>query len=86
MADSLLARKYFDGIYIPFGLLVVGTVIVKREWTAYAVLLGLVLGGWKYYNNRRLLRIRQNYPRVFRLLTKLSSPQGGPQARCIPGV
>ncbi|KAK3295512.1 uncharacterized protein B0H64DRAFT_341057 [Chaetomium fimeti] len=51
MADSLLARKYVDGIYIPLGLLVVGTAIVKREWTAYALLLGVVLGSIKYYNN-----------------------------------
>ncbi|EAQ91415.1 hypothetical protein CHGG_03350 [Chaetomium globosum CBS 148.51] len=51
MSDSLLARKYVDGIYIPLGLLVVGTAIVKREWTAYALLLGIVLGGIKFYNN-----------------------------------
>lgn len=54
MSDSLLARKYVDGIYIPLGLLVVGTAIVKREWTAYALLLGIVLGGIKFYNNRTL--------------------------------
>ncbi|KAK4238571.1 hypothetical protein C8A03DRAFT_43688 [Achaetomium macrosporum] len=48
MADSLLARKYVDGIYIPVGLLVVGTAIVKREWTAYALLLGIALGAIKY--------------------------------------
>ena len=52
MADSLLARKYFDGIYIPLGLLVFGTAIVKREWTAYALLLGITLGSIKYYNSR----------------------------------
>lgn len=52
MADSLLARKYVDGIYIPLGLLVVGTAIVKREWTAYALLLGIVMGSMKYYRNR----------------------------------
>ncbi|KXX78212.1 NADH-cytochrome b5 reductase 1 [Madurella mycetomatis] len=51
MSDSLLARKYIDGIYIPVGLLVVGTAIVKREWTVYALLLGIVLGSVKFYNN-----------------------------------
>ncbi|GAB1320115.1 NADH-cytochrome b5 reductase [Madurella fahalii] len=51
MSDSLLARKFIDGIYIPVGLLVVGTVIVKREWTVYALLLGIVLGAVKFYNN-----------------------------------
>ncbi|AEO68985.1 uncharacterized protein THITE_2053799 [Thermothielavioides terrestris NRRL 8126] len=48
MADSLLARKYIDGIYIPVGLLVLGTSIVKREWTVYALLLGIALGAVKY--------------------------------------
>ncbi|KAG7290965.1 NADH-cytochrome b5 reductase [Staphylotrichum longicolle] len=52
MADSLLARKYIDGIYIPLGLLVVGTAIVKREWTAYALLLGIALGTIKFLNTR----------------------------------
>ncbi|KAK4106147.1 ferredoxin reductase-like protein [Parathielavia hyrcaniae] len=50
MAESLLARKYIDGIYIPLGLLVVGTAIVKREWTAYALLLGIALGAIKFRN------------------------------------
>lgn len=49
--DSLLARKYFDGIYIPCGLLVIGTIIVKREWVPYAVLVAIALGSMKYYNN-----------------------------------
>lgn len=53
-SDSLLARKYVDGIYIPLGLLVVGTAIVKREWTVYALVLGIVLGGIKYIRNRTL--------------------------------
>lgn len=52
MSDSLLARKYVDGIYIPLGLLVVGTAIVKIEWTGYALILGLVLGSIKFFNNR----------------------------------
>ncbi|KAK0738594.1 hypothetical protein B0T18DRAFT_333498 [Schizothecium vesticola] len=58
MADSLLARKYFDGIYIPSGLLVVGTLIVKKEWAPYAVLIALLLGSIKFYNNlpKKVLR------------------------------
>lgn len=55
MAESLLARKYVDGIYIPLGLLVFGTAIVKREWTGYALLVGVVLGAIKYFNSRTLL-------------------------------
>jgi cytochrome-b5 reductase len=60
MAESLLARKYIDGIYIPVGLLVVGTAIVKREWTAYALLLGVALGAIKFFNTRtsRPLKVR----------------------------
>lgn len=54
MSDtSLTSRRYIDGIYIPVGLLVVGTYIVKKEWTPYAVLLALVLGAWKYVSSRR---------------------------------
>ncbi|KAK0621228.1 hypothetical protein B0T17DRAFT_508598 [Bombardia bombarda] len=49
MSQPLLSRYYFDGIYIPAGLLVVGTVIVKREWTLYAALVALVLGAIKYF-------------------------------------
>ncbi|KAK3332527.1 hypothetical protein B0T19DRAFT_105530 [Cercophora scortea] len=48
MADSLLSKTYIDGIYIPAGLLVFGTIIVKREWTLYAALLAVVLGAIKY--------------------------------------
>jgi hypothetical protein len=52
MSDSLLARKYFDGIYIPAGLIILGTIIVKKEWTPYAVIVAIALGSLKYFNNR----------------------------------
>ncbi|KAI0597680.1 NADH-cytochrome b5 reductase 1 [Biscogniauxia sp. FL1348] len=48
---SLTSRQYFDGIYIPAGLLVFGTFIVKREWVPYAALLALALGAWKYQSS-----------------------------------
>ncbi|KAK3682726.1 hypothetical protein B0T22DRAFT_293128 [Podospora appendiculata] len=48
MAESLLSKTYIDGIYIPAGLLVFGTVIVKREWTLYAAVLAVILGAIKY--------------------------------------
>ncbi len=51
MGDSLASKKFVDGIYIPAGLLVIGTVIVKREWTPYAVLIALALGVYKYLNS-----------------------------------
>lgn len=53
MADApLTAKKYVDGIYIPAGLLVFGTFIVKKEWTLYAALLAALLSVWKFTNSR----------------------------------
>ncbi|KAI0194184.1 hypothetical protein F4808DRAFT_353138 [Astrocystis sublimbata] len=45
---SLTAKKYIDGIYIPAGLIVFGTFIVKRDWTPYAALVAILLGVWKF--------------------------------------
>lgn len=53
MADSLFSQRHVNGILIPIGLLVVGTLIVKREWTPYAGVIALTLGALKYYNSRR---------------------------------
>ena len=50
--DSLTSKKYVDGIYIPVGLLIFGTIIVKREWTPYAAVIAVILGAIKYYNGR----------------------------------
>lgn len=52
MSDSLLAKKYIDGIYIPAGLLVFGTILTKSEWAPYAALLALALGALKFFNMR----------------------------------
>lgn len=53
MADTpLTAKKYVDGIYIPAGLLVFGTFIVKKEWVPYAALLAVLLGVWKFTSSR----------------------------------
>jgi cytochrome-b5 reductase len=49
--NPLLTKAYVDGVYIPSGLLIVGTLIVKREWVPYAILLALVLGGYKVWSN-----------------------------------
>lgn len=55
MADTpLTAKKYVDGIYIPAGLLVFGTFIMKKEWTPYAALLAILLGVWKFTSSRTL--------------------------------
>ncbi|RWA09147.1 hypothetical protein EKO27_g5949 [Xylaria grammica] len=53
MADTpLTAKKYVDGIYIPAGLLVFGTFIVKKEWTPYAALLAILMGIWKFNSSQ----------------------------------
>jgi len=52
--SKFLSRQYIDGVYIPSGLLIVGCLIVKREWLPYAVVIALMLGGWKVYNSRAL--------------------------------
>lgn len=50
--EPLNSKKYIDGIYIPAGLLVFGTFIVKREWVPYAVVLALALGALKFIRTR----------------------------------
>jgi cytochrome-b5 reductase len=50
-SPSLFSRAYIDGIYIPSGLLVIGTLIVKREWLPYAVAVAVALGTFKVWNN-----------------------------------
>lgn len=50
--SSLLAAQYVNGVYIPVGLLIVGTAIVKKEWLPFATILGALLGAWRVYNNR----------------------------------
>ncbi|KAF4619002.1 hypothetical protein G7Y89_g14844 [Cudoniella acicularis] len=48
-APNYFSKKYIDGVYIPSGLLVVGCLIVKREWVPYAIALALALGGYKVW-------------------------------------
>ncbi|KAI1417774.1 ferredoxin reductase-like protein [Hypoxylon sp. FL1857] len=45
------SKAYIDGIYIPAGLLVFGTYIVKKEWTPAAALLAIALGFLKYFRS-----------------------------------
>jgi len=52
MAESLTSKKYFDGIYIPAGLIVVGIYIVKKDWLPYAVVVAVALGALKFFNLR----------------------------------
>jgi len=50
--NPYLSSSYINGVYIPSGLLIVGTLIVKKEWLPFAVAIALVLGGWKVYSNQ----------------------------------
>ncbi|KAK3900131.1 hypothetical protein C8A05DRAFT_45972 [Staphylotrichum tortipilum] len=70
MSDSLFARKYIDGIYIPLGLLVVGTAIVKIEWTGYALILGVLLGSIKFINSRPKTVLKADVFQEFELKEK----------------
>jgi hypothetical protein len=51
--SALLSKKYLDGVYIPSGLLVVGCLIVKREWVPYAIVLAALLSGYKLLSGSR---------------------------------
>lgn len=52
-ANKFTSPAFINGIYIPSGLLIVGTAICKTEWVPYAVALALVLGGWKVFQSRK---------------------------------
>ena len=58
MGESVLSRTFFDGVYIPAGLIVVGTFILKREYVPYAAALALALGSYRFYDLRRLSMCR----------------------------
>lgn len=51
--EPLTSKKYVDGIYIPAGLLLLGTAITKRDWLPYAVVLTLALGVLKFIRTRK---------------------------------
>lgn len=50
--NSLFARQYIDYVYVPGALLVLGTLIVKRDWVIYSVALALSLGAYNFWNFR----------------------------------
>ncbi|KAK4190126.1 putative NADH-cytochrome b5 reductase [Podospora australis] len=51
-SDSLLSRKYIDGIYIPAGLIVFGTAILKAEYVLHAVVVAIALGAIKFWRTQ----------------------------------
>lgn len=60
--QSLLSTP-LHGLYIPAGLIVVGTAIVKIEWTHYAAALAVVLMIFKVYRgtSRTVLKAGRNW-------------------------
>jgi len=52
MQNQYFSKQYIDGVYIPSGLLIVGCIIVKREWLPFAVALAAVLGGYKVWSSQ----------------------------------
>ena len=52
LPKSLLAPQYINGIYIPSALLIIGTLICKKEWVVYAALMAVTFSAFKLYNNR----------------------------------
>jgi cytochrome-b5 reductase len=82
--NPLLTKAYVDGVYIPSGLLIVGTLIVKREWVPYAILLALALGGYKVWSNSM---IHSLFPATSTMLLKSRlTPRTGVQSVLKPAV
>lgn len=52
MTESVFSRKYFDNVYIPVGLIILGSLIVDRRWIVHSVGVALALGAWKFYSLR----------------------------------
>jgi hypothetical protein len=51
---SLFARHYIDYVYAPGLLLIVGTLIVKKEWTPFAALIAVAFGIYNFMAFRKL--------------------------------
>lgn len=51
MSNKWTSSAMVNGVYIPSGLLIIGTAIVKAEWLPYAVALALALSGFKVFSS-----------------------------------
>jgi len=56
--NKYLSSQFRDGVYIPAGLLIFGTLIAKRDWLPYAIALTVVLAGYKIWSmqERKVLK------------------------------
>jgi cytochrome-b5 reductase len=50
-SSSFLSKEFVQGVYLPSGLVVLGTAIVKREWLPLAILVAVALGGYKIWSS-----------------------------------
>ena len=80
--SKYLSKQFRDGVYIPAGLILVGTLIAKRDWLPYAVALTAVLAGYKVWTMRRYTPVLAGLlPESPRLTTNTTFRRAkGPQA------
>jgi hypothetical protein len=84
-SNPYLSKSYVDGVYIPSGLVILGCLIVKREWLPYAVALALALGGYKVYSMSTDLLFLHMPQHVFGTQTNGGCRSAeGAQAGCLP--
>ncbi|KAG9254927.1 oxidoreductase FAD-binding domain-containing protein [Emericellopsis atlantica] len=69
-ADGDAFNLQRDYVYIPAFMLVAGTLIVKREWTIYALLIALVFGGWNIWTLQIRPVLKPNVFQEFELQEK----------------
>jgi hypothetical protein len=86
VSNPYLSKTYVDGVYIPSGLVILGCLIVKREWLPFAVALALALGGYKVYSMSRICPSSACHQKhVFESLTNRDRRSAeGAQAGCLP--
>ena len=51
--NTFMSRHLIDYVYVPAALLVVGTLIVKRDWTPYSVALAVAFGTYNFFQFRQ---------------------------------
>ena len=50
---SPFSSQYITGVYIPSALLLAGVAIAKIQYLPFAVIIAVLLGGYKFYTTRR---------------------------------
>lgn len=87
MGESLFSRSYFDAVYIPAGLIVFGTWIMKKEFVPYAAAIAVALAGFKFYGLRKFPpRLVPHGAGSFANTSRCLRAQEGSHPRHVPGV